>query len=467
MYYARPVQLFAGMWSSGIFLNCNVYHNCTNNCQYCYVQWNRTDLRRSTEGDPKGPEKFARLLDRVFGPKYDDANALHFFMHNKFPMMLSNNSDCFCAFEVETGMTLEYLKVLAQLDYPIQILTKASAWPRLDKDAYLDVMSKFSRIWVAVTITGDNEACQQKWEPNAGSYDERFQLIRDCHSAGIPVEVHLVPFIFGDSFPSGEWDDPATYVPFIERCKEAGAYGIAIGPLSIGINDVRVCAPFVKEWAKQNQWARSEVDKRYCYWFPDVSIWQTLAEIWYSECKARGLQCGVHQAFQSLVADDGDLDGILCGPPWLDRSLSWLNASYVLRSASRERGTMVVTTTGTIADIITEACPWREHAFRRSTLGGCFPRSRRGYYEAGPMPEELTVRDLIHLQLQLAGGWSDSLWADQATKRVYEERNGDIVTIFDPESKDYWLVYDASQPREQWAVATPEYPGIPLDDLTD
>jgi len=320
------------MWATGIFLNCNVYWNCPTGCRYCYVRLNRQSNRYtgSAHSPTEGLHKFSLLVNKVFGSRYNPQNALEFAFHERLPMMLSNNSDPLCSLEAEHGYARQYLQVLADLEYPVQILTKAAGWNQLDQDAYIDLFKRFPKLWVSVTITAETPEVSRRWEPGAPTPEQRLTFCRQLTEAGIPVEVHCTPWIPDESF-QGAWDDAGSYRPFLQAVKAAGCFGVTIAPLCYDHSDAAAVTQADREYVKAHEWCNSAPDRPWRYFLPDVSIMAEVNRLFYAEAKALNLECGLHPAFVSSVGDGAELQSSCCSPQWVDKRLSWIRAANRLR----------------------------------------------------------------------------------------------------------------------------------------
>ena len=117
--HPTPIRLFRVMWESGLFLNCNVYWDCPVECSYCFSRLNR--LAHHTVGKSathKALGTLSSLVNKAFGPKYDDTDPVQFFLHEGYPVMVSNNTDPLSSLEVEFGYTKQYLETLADCGSP-------------------------------------------------------------------------------------------------------------------------------------------------------------------------------------------------------------------------------------------------------------------------------------------------------------------------------------------------------------
>lgn len=459
--YRNPIAMFQGLWATGIYLNCNVYHNCTTGCRYCYVALNRkAEALRTPPGGCANPfdglGKLTGLLNKVFGPRCNEQNATEYFLRERWPMMLSNNSDPLSALELEHGFTYQYLSVLADLEYPVQILTKGQAWHQLDKEKWIALFKRFPRLWVSVSITADNDECRAEWEPNGSSIDDRFSMVEELTREGIACEVHCTPFIPSESFTSGPWDDVETYRPFIQRVKAAGAFGVTVAPLCFDSIDGVVLDNQSRGYCAANAWCNSQTDKPWRLFLPDVEIWEIISRLWYSEAKSIGLQCGLHPSFVSLCGNAGELDSSCCTPSWVDKSGSWIATANRLRELQDAHNAPIVTSTGMAAEYQCRKLPYKDHEFTWKSWAGQVPHGfRDAGYEAefSSMPKYVRAEDVVAFQLQQMCRWSDSLWVDQCIAPITTSAGTQAVS----DNTDRVLSYDRNNTRDSWAVCRTGY----------
>jgi len=463
-----PLRLFQGMWSSGNFLNCNVWWNCDAACRYCFSALNRKSRKAGSPDSPlAGMKTLAGLVSKVFGPGYDESRPLEFFLHERFPVLLSNNSDPFPRAEAEYGFALQYLETLAELDVPLLLLSKFPGWAALDQDKYLDVLRRFSRLHVAVTITGDNEDHAAAWEPGAPSVADRLAIVRQLADEGFAVSVQCVPFILGSSF-DGAWDAAETYRPFIEQCAAAGAWGIHVAPLVFDRSDAPVLGADVKAYLETVAWSKSQADVRWRSYIPDVSIWQQVAETWYAECHQAGLACSPHNAFAGLLSDPGDSAyGLGCVRPGWESGASWCDLSRRLQQKQTEYGKPIVMSTTGAAVGLAEGLSWREHEFSWAHWRDAIPGKWMDpayIAEVNAMPPMVTAQDVIHFQLQHMLHWSDSLWSDQCVSPISPAPGENLVT----DDGNLLLYFDRNRPRDSWATCrAPEWCGVEMEAAED
>lgn len=453
LLHPTPLRLFRPMWESGLFLNCNVYWDCPINCRYCFARLNREAhhvVGKSATDESVG--KLARLVNKVFGSRYNPSDALQFFLHEQYPIMVCNNTDPLSALEVAHGYTKQYLDLFAQAGSPVNLLSKFQGWAQLDQGAYIETFKSFERMWVSVTITSDDIACTDKWEPGAPSGEDRLAVVKQLTDAGIDVDVRVIPFLFDDAFPGGQWDDPETYRPFIQKIKAAGAFGVSVAPLDLSIYHAPVLDQVCRQFAHGHEWCRADLDRKWRYWAPDTDIMRTVSQIWYDLATAEGLKCGIHQAFNSQVCAPGDVHCAVVGPDWFDTHLSWVHVAHGLRDVQREHGgAPVVTTAAEVAAGAVEGHRHADHVFSWKSWRDSMPRPKNDMdyvIREQQHAEGVMLADVMEWQMHGITKWEDTIWADTATApltpepgaQLYDDELGVVIT------------YDAETPRDSWSA---------------
>lgn len=469
--YQNPLQLFQGMWGSGLFVNCNVYHGCTTGCRYCYVALNRKcELLRRPEASVKDPfdgaKKFAGLLNKVFGPRYDETDFLQFCLHERLPVTMSNNSDPLSDLEAEHGCALDYLHTLADLGFPLQVLTKLGGWAKLDRDKYIEAFKRFrGRMWLAVSFSCTEAAQKRDWEPNAPTPSELKRFIGELTAEGIDVAVHVVPLIPDDSFPSGSWDELETYRPFLEELKALGVFGVYCAPLSFDATDARVLTHREQDWVRDHEWCNVTAERPWKTYHTDSSIMLHTSTIWRDLCKDIGLTFGCYQHFGGLLKTD---QTFIATPTWHKRPGCWHDVARVLAEEQEKRGGVpLLATTRDIAIIQARSVEWRDELFVAKSIAGLLPRTARTAEQelrAELLPEMLSASDIMWAQLECLGKVGDTLWTDCAASPL--EMQGSQA---EEPGLGYYVVYDRSNPRPSYAACLHDqgWSGYPLGDLQE
>lgn len=166
-YLLHPVPLHFGM------------NHCTHGCWYCFANLNRANRRMVNDDLPR----IARWFEKDKGPLE------YWFLKNGYPMLVSNDADPFAASNRESALALVELSRLYGFGLCWQ--TKGG-----DRDVVDYAMSGKPTMW-DITLTSDDSELLKRMEPNAPSYEERLELVRDLKAAGHHVVISPFPFVPG------------------------------------------------------------------------------------------------------------------------------------------------------------------------------------------------------------------------------------------------------------------------------
>ena len=216
----------------------NAYRGCEHGCIYCYARPSHAYLELSPGLDFE-TKLFAKtnaveLLRRELSKKG----------YRVSPIAFGTNTDCYQPVERRYGLMRGLLKLLADCDHPLTIVTKSALIER-DIDL-LAPMAKKNLVKAFVSVTTLDHKLARTLEPRAASPSRRVDAIRALAGAGIPVGVMVAPLI------------PALTDKTLEAVLEAGA---AAGATMAGWillrlpNEVR---PLFKEWLAAHQPERAD-----------------------------------------------------------------------------------------------------------------------------------------------------------------------------------------------------------------
>jgi DNA repair photolyase len=158
----------------------NPYVGCGHGCLYCYAtfmkrytghqeEWGQfADVRRNA----------AELLKRQI------------IRAKKGAILLGSVTDAYQPIEAEYEVTRACLKVLANISWPVEILTKS---PLVLRD--IDIMKGMRYLQVGLTITTDNDRIRKLFEPGAPSINERITALKVLHENGLKPFVFIAPML--------------------------------------------------------------------------------------------------------------------------------------------------------------------------------------------------------------------------------------------------------------------------------
>jgi len=184
MIQVREVQAKSILNKSKIFDYCvNAYTGCQVNCRYCYA---RLFMRRySGHSEPWG----AFVDVKVNAPEVLSRQVIR---AKKGAVWLSSVCDPYQPLEEKYRLTRQCLSILAEAGFPANIQTKMTLVLR-----DLDIIEKFERIEVGMTLSTDDERIARMFEPGASPVGERVAALEKIHSRGIRTFAFVGPLLPG------------------------------------------------------------------------------------------------------------------------------------------------------------------------------------------------------------------------------------------------------------------------------
>ncbi len=167
----------------------NPYRGCEHGCVYCYARPSHAWLGLSPGVDFETrlfakPDAASLLRQELARPSYRCA-----------PIAMGTNTDPYQPVERERRITREILKVLADCNHPVTIVTKSALIER-DIDI-LAPMAEKGLTSAALSVTTLERTLARAMEPRAVAPARRLAAIRSLAEAGIPVRVMVAPVVPG------------------------------------------------------------------------------------------------------------------------------------------------------------------------------------------------------------------------------------------------------------------------------
>ena len=167
----------------------NPYRGCEHGCVYCYARPTHAWLGLSPGVDFETrlfakPDAASLLRQELARPSYRCA-----------PIAMGTNTDPYQPVERERRITREILKVLADCNHPVTIVTKSALIER-DIDI-LAPMAEKGLAAAALSVTTLERTVARAMEPRAAAPARRLAAIRSLAEAGIPVRVMVAPVVPG------------------------------------------------------------------------------------------------------------------------------------------------------------------------------------------------------------------------------------------------------------------------------
>lgn len=162
-------------------LACNLYMGCTHGCRYCFAP-----ACMRTTGDKWHSEAVPR--EKVIENLKKDAVNLS---GDKRRILFSFLSDPYQPLERKERLTRRALWIVHKYGLKSQILTKGCA-ELIEEDMAL---MKKADTHLGITLSFLDDHMRQEWEPNASSVNDRLDVLKKAHEAGIFTWVSLEPVI--------------------------------------------------------------------------------------------------------------------------------------------------------------------------------------------------------------------------------------------------------------------------------
>lgn len=141
------------------------------------------------------PEYFRAELDKLmkYRGRKNNGTPLQRAIGMQIPIRFGIQFEDFLPIEGKKGISLDLLRYLADLDYPVMINTKSTLIGRED---YLKALADNSGgSAVHITMISSNERLNRKLEPGAPSFKERIKTAKALIDAGIRVVARIEPLM--------------------------------------------------------------------------------------------------------------------------------------------------------------------------------------------------------------------------------------------------------------------------------
>jgi DNA repair photolyase len=160
----------------------NPYSGCTFACTYCYAAFFVRDKQEQADWGQwvKVKENALELLQK-WRKKSLTGKSIY----------MSSVTDPYQPIERELELTRAILEELADYHQPRLVVQTRGALVARD----IDLLKRFERVRVNMTITTDDEEIRRVFEPSCSSVRARLDAIAKVHSAGIPTCVTMSPLL--------------------------------------------------------------------------------------------------------------------------------------------------------------------------------------------------------------------------------------------------------------------------------
>ncbi|EJU9867213.1 hypothetical protein ACA689_000361 [Vibrio vulnificus] len=190
----KSYKYYAGLTSQVGFcatpLRLDPYNRCQFSCEYCFAS-TRQGFGRRGELKVGNPSSLLDRLTRVSNGKV--SSALDELIERRVPFQLGGMSDPFTKLESREKVTLEYLKILKEFNYPVIVSTKSD---EITRDEYLEVVSG-SNTYVRFSTTIVDFEQRHRIDRGCVAIEDLAKSAKVLDSEGIPVCFRFQPIIPG------------------------------------------------------------------------------------------------------------------------------------------------------------------------------------------------------------------------------------------------------------------------------
>ena len=215
----------------------NPYRGCEHGCIYCFARPTHAYL-----GLSPGLDFETRLIARPNAPDVL-RHELSARRYKVAPIAIGTNTDPYQPIEKEYETTRSCLKVLAEFNHPVAIVTKGAMIER-DLDI-LGPMAAKGLVRVGVSLTTMDADLSRRMEPRAPSPARRLLMIQRLVQGGVPVRVMTSPVI------------PGLTDHELEALLEAGRDAGADAASWIMLRLPREVSPLWQDWLAEHQPGRA------------------------------------------------------------------------------------------------------------------------------------------------------------------------------------------------------------------
>lgn len=158
----------------------NPYIGCFHGCRYCYASFMKKYTGHTepwgsfVDAKINAPEILRRQLKRAA----------------KGNIIISSVTDPYQPVEGKYKLTRRCLEELLPYQFPVDILTKS---PLVLRD--IDILKKFKKLEIGITITTDNERIRKVFEPKTPPLEARINTVKRLHEEGIKTYAFIGPVL--------------------------------------------------------------------------------------------------------------------------------------------------------------------------------------------------------------------------------------------------------------------------------
>lgn len=266
-------------------LNIDVWDGlrCPFGCRYCYADYFKSSLYSSFYDNYKqmglrhcDVDYVKRELEELMkyrGQEVSGNDKIKNAIRQEIPMRFGIRFEDFISKEKKEGVSLELLKYLSDLDYPVMINTKSSLVG--DEEYVKALSSNKGKAAVHMTLISSDNDFLKRIEPGAPSLQARLDSCKKLSEEGIRVICRIEPYMIFFNDSKDMIDD------YIGKIKEVGVQHITWDTYSYSANSIGIADNFRRlgmDWDRMflltsdSQWLGSILLGKLMEYFRDKGI---------------------------------------------------------------------------------------------------------------------------------------------------------------------------------------------------
>lgn len=219
--YNYALSLTSQFYFCELPLRLDSYSSCLYACQYCFAaaRGGKRPAKGIKLGDPLS-------LERLLADPKAVGTVIGEFIAHRQPVHFGGMSDPFPTVEADVGVSLRYLEVLKQHQYPTVISTKGTM---VASPPYLELL-RDGNFLVQLSFSSADSALARKIELGVPSPTSRLEAMERLAEAGVKTACRIQPLL-----PERAQDG----IRLLELSSSAGAVHAAVEHLKVPVEDYR------------------------------------------------------------------------------------------------------------------------------------------------------------------------------------------------------------------------------------
>lgn len=190
--YYKYIGIKSIFYFCSLPLRLDSYRGCTYGCLYCFSQsLNNRESGFHYRAVPANPADFIKLMDSI-NHEGCRTSLVRSCLKRKIPIHFGCVSDPLQPQEIKSRITLKFLKILKQYNYPFILCTKSDL---IIKPEYLSII-RDTRPIVQISFSTMNDKLASYIEPHAPSPTIRLRTLDKLSNLGMWTVARLQPFLY-------------------------------------------------------------------------------------------------------------------------------------------------------------------------------------------------------------------------------------------------------------------------------